>query len=248
MIVPSRFVKDWLLRIGVSGGKIVVVESGLDQQFRTPLGLMIERSSLAMSESDLIVTYAGSPCTIRGSEIFVRAIQLLLATRRTALKCLVLSRRPVGNTCQHLRDEEAYLKRLIIKLGLEDVFRIIPGVLKREEYTAFMQASDIVVLPFKLLQCEIPLSVLEAMSLGKLVVTTRIRTLQEIAGENRALLIAPGDPYALTRAILDVIQNNHAARRIAAAGQKYAYSLPSWETVGDKTLSILRTAANAVQK
>jgi glycosyltransferase involved in cell wall biosynthesis len=118
-------------------------------------------------------------------------------------------------------------------------------MLDRRRLTALIQASDVVVFPFKLLQSEIPLSVLETMSLGKVVVTTRIRTLQEIAGGNRALLIEPGDQHALAEAVLNVLDHNKRAQEIGMAAQRFACSLPSWETVGEKTLSIIRAAADS---
>lgn len=194
IVVPSRFVKDWLLAMGVSQGKISVVQSTVDECFRRQLLPSVDtcKSAQGLDKKDLVVAYMGSPCTIRGSDTLVRSISMVLANRRIDLKCLILSRRPMESTRGHLRSEEEYLVNLVRELGLEDIVEIVSGTLDRQKLMWLIQASDVVVFPFKLLQAEIPISILEAMSLRKVVVTTRIRTLQEIAAGNRALLIEPG--------------------------------------------------------
>jgi glycosyltransferase involved in cell wall biosynthesis len=247
IVVPSHLMREWFLRIGVLSGKVVVIESALDEYFREFAKLAIDKgeNTLGLDKRHLVVTYAGSPCTIRGSDTFVRGVQIVLAKGRVDLRCLILSRRPIDNSCPHLRREEEYLRKLVTKLGLTDVVTMIPGILHRHRLTALIQASDIVVFPFKLLQSEIPLSVLEVMSLGKVVVTTRIRTLQEIAAGNRALLIEPEDHHALAKAVLDVVDHDKRTQEIRMAAQKFACSLPSWEKVGEKTFSIIRAAVQS---
>jgi glycosyltransferase involved in cell wall biosynthesis len=247
IVVPSHLMREWFLRIGVLSRKVVVIESALDEYFREFAKLAIDKgeSTLRLNKRHLVVTYTGSPCTLRGSDTFVRAVRIVLAKRRVDLRCLILSRRPVDNRCPHLQREEEYLSKLVTKLGLTDVFTIIPGMLDRHRLISLIQASDVVVFPFKLLSSEIPLSVLEAMSLGKVVVTTRIRTLQEIAAGNRALLIDPGDQHALAKAVLGVVDHNKRAQEIGTAAQRFACSLPSWETTGKKTFSIIRAAAGS---
>jgi glycosyltransferase involved in cell wall biosynthesis len=247
IVVPSHLMREWFLRIGVLSGKVVVIESALDEYFREFAKLAIDKgeNTLGLNKRHLVVTYAGSPCTIRGSDTFVRGVQIVLAKRSVDLRCLILSRRPIDNSCPHLQREEEHLRKWVTKLGLADVVTIIPGMLDQHRLTALIQASDVVVFPFKLLQSEIPLSVLEAMSLGKVVVTTRIRTLQEIAGGNRALLIEPGDQHALAEAVLCVVDHNKEAQEMTIAAQRFASSLPSWESIGEKTLSIIRAAADS---
>jgi glycosyltransferase involved in cell wall biosynthesis len=249
IVVPSNLMRERFLRIGVLSEKVVVIESGLDEYFREFAKSAIDKGeALGPKKGHLVVTYVGSPCTIRGSDTFVRGVQIILAKRRVDVRCLILSRRPTDNSCPHLQREEEYLSKLVTKLGLAGVVTIIPGMLHRHRLTALIQASDVIVLPFKLLQSEIPLSVLEAMSLGKVVVTTRIGTLQEIAAGNRALLIEPGDQLALAKAVLGVVDHDKRAQEIRMAAQRFACSLPSWETVGEKTFSIIRAAADLGQQ
>ena len=80
------------------------------------------------------------------------------------------------------------------KLNLENSVKIISGELTKSELSRFVEMSDVVALPFKVLQSETPLAVLEAMSRGKVVVTTRIRTLEDIVDEDRGILIDSNQP------------------------------------------------------
>jgi glycosyltransferase involved in cell wall biosynthesis len=146
-----------------------------------------------------------------------------------------------------LRSEEKYLKELIEKLRVENRVILISGNLKKEQLMRFIQVSDVVVLPFKLLQSEIPLSVLEAMSLGKVVVTTKVRTLQEIVGKDRGILIEPNDPIILARAILDIANGEKDLEKIVMSARKFTSSLPSWDTVTDKTISILENSTTNLE-
>lgn len=245
VVVPSRYIRNWLLGIGIAPRKVTVIQSTLDEYYRSASLISTDayKAILGFQKRDFIVTYMGSPCTLRGSDTVIRSIPIILANQKIDLKCLILSRRPMGNIFDHLRSEEEYLRELVDKLKIKKIVKIIPGILKKEELLRFIQVSDVVVLPFKLLQSETPLSVLEAMSLGKVVVTTKIRTLQEIAGENRGVLIESSNPHRLARAILEILNGKKDVEMIIRNAQKFTSSLPSWTAVAHKTTSILEEAA-----
>lgn len=245
IVVPSHYLRNWLLQIGVSPKKVAVLQSTLNENHRskTLISKDAYKADLGFQKEDFIITYMGSPCTLRGSDTVIRSIPIILANRKIDLKCLILSRIFVDDNLDHLQSEEKYLKVLVNKLGIENKVRIISGSLEKEQLMRFIQVSDVVVLPFKLLQSEIPLSVLEAMSLGKVVVTTKVRTLQEIAGENRCVLIESSDPRRLARAILEIANGNKDVEVIIRNAQKFTSFLPSWTAVADKTISILEKAA-----
>jgi glycosyltransferase involved in cell wall biosynthesis len=141
-----------------------------------------------------------------------------------------------------LQGEEKYLEKLIDRLGVKDNVQIVSGLLSREKLVEFVQMSDVIVLPFKLLQSETPLSVLEAMSLGKVVVTTRIRTLGEIVGKDRGVLIEASDSDQLEEAILQIVNGKIDSERIKANAREYVASMPTWTDVTERTISVLENA------
>jgi glycosyltransferase involved in cell wall biosynthesis len=245
IVVPSSYIEKWLLRIGVLPHKLVVIQSAVDEYYR------IDRSSSGTlnkdspkTKKDFVVTYMGSPCTLRGSDVVVQSIRGVLDRRRLALRCFLLSRGSSGNDHDHLRSEEKYLEKLIDRLRLSNNVQIVSGLLTREELVRFIQLSDAIVLPFKLLQSEVPLSVLEVMSLGKVIVTTRIRTLEQIVGKDRGVLIESSDPQQLAEAILQIANGKIDSRKIKANAKEYASSIPSWVDVTERTISVLENAVS----
>lgn len=246
VIVPSQYLENWLLKIGVPPRKVTVIPSALDEYYRNlpMISNGVSRTKLGFHDEDYIVTYMGSPCTLRGVDVVVRSIREILDKQNLALRCFLLSRGSAGNDIDHLKSEEKYLENLIRKLRLDSNVQIVSGLLSREELLQFIETSDVVVLPFKLLQSETPLSVLEVMSLGKVVVTTRIRTLEEIIGKDRGLLIESSEPQQLAEAILKIANGQMNLEKIKANARKFAFSMPSWRDVAERTISVLEEAVS----
>jgi glycosyltransferase involved in cell wall biosynthesis/GT2 family glycosyltransferase len=66
----------------------------------------------------------------------------------------------------------------------------------------------------------LPVTILEALSLGKAIVTARVGGIGEVLTDAQdALIVKPDDPKALASAIQRVIDNPEAARRLGEAGR-----------------------------
>lgn len=245
ILVPSSYMKSWLLKAGVLPHKLVIIESGLEEYYKdTQFCSKMERKIKRGYQGDFVVTYMGSPCTLRGSDVVIRGIREVLDQRNFTLTCFLLSRGSIGTDLDHLRSEEKYLERLIDKLKLKNNVKIVSGLLSREELVRYLQLSNVITLPFKLLQSEIPLSVIEAMSLGKIIVTTRIRTLKQIVGEDRGILIEASDPHQLAEAILRIVDGDLDLATIEANARKFALSIPSWTDAAQRSISVLRSSVD----
>ena len=62
-----------------------------------------------------------------------------------------------------------------------------------------------------------PVALIEALAAGRPVVATRVGGTPDLLGEDRGLLVPPGDPAALAAAILDALRDPEAARAARAA-------------------------------
>ncbi len=83
------------------------------------------------------------------------------------------------------------------ELGIEDVVRFLG---RRDDARAFLAAADVVVNPSDVEG--LPVVVLEAMALGRPIVATAVGGVPDlITDERTGLLIEPGDPEALARAV-----------------------------------------------
>lgn len=66
---------------------------------------------------------------------------------------------------------------------------------------------------------------LEAMALGKCVITSESPATEGLIDSGQAVLVRPGDPYALRDAITHVARDPEYRERVAAAGKAYASAL-----------------------
>jgi phosphatidyl-myo-inositol dimannoside synthase len=240
IIVPSDYIKNWLLGIGVSSKKITIIPSGLDESYKNSKIIVGRSNQSNPNKTSFTVVYFGSPCSLRGPDTLIKSIRAILDQQTLNVTCFILSRRKEKDL--HLIEDERKLISLVQKLNLENNVKIISGELTKSELSRFVESSDVIVLPFKILQSETPLAVLEAMSLGKVVVTTRIRSLEDIVGEDRGILIDSSRPNELAVAILRVLKNQSYRRKIEGNAREFALSTLSWSDVTEKTISVLEKA------
>jgi glycosyltransferase involved in cell wall biosynthesis len=96
---------------------------------------------------------------------------------------------------------------------------------QRADIPALLGAADAVVVP-SIWEGQ-PLIVQEALRAGRPIVASRVGGIPELTGEDAALLIRPGDPYALGAAIATVLGDPSVAESLAAAARARARILPS---------------------
>lgn len=96
---------------------------------------------------------------------------------------------------------------------------------QRDDVPALLAAADVVVVP-SLWEGQ-PLIVQEALRAGKPLVASRAGGIPDLTGEDAALLVPPGDPDALSAAVLSVLADPGLAARLAMAATERAAALPS---------------------
>ena len=165
--------------------------------------------------------------------------------KRQDIKLVIFSRRDLGEYAAadgYLETEEENLTKLVKKLGLGEHVKIIPGMLGELELKQYLYASDVIALPFKLVLSEPPLSILEAMSMGKAIVTTNLGSLSEIVGDDRGILIEPNSAEALAQAVLFLADHPEESALIGKNAQRFVASLPDWEHVALQFAEVLNEA------
>lgn len=239
ILVPSKHLKDSLVKIGVYRSKIKVIPSTIDEDYFSKIKLNNLRKKLDFNPDNFIITYFGSPCTLRGTDTLIHSVPKVLR-RNDKINVLILSRRGSKENLMLTHSlEEVFLKKLAKRLGVARFVRIIPGILNRKELKEFLYVSDVIVLPFKLLFNEVPLSILEAMALGKVVITTDIGPLAEIVAKNRGLTVKPSDANALADAIMYLIDNREESVQLGINAKEFASNLPSWNQIMLQTINLL---------
>jgi glycosyltransferase involved in cell wall biosynthesis len=96
---------------------------------------------------------------------------------------------------------------------------------QRADIPALLGAADAVVVP-SIWEGQ-PLIVQEALQAGRPIIASRVGGIAELTGEDAALLIRRGEPYALGSAIATVLGDPSVAESLAAAARARARMLPS---------------------
>jgi len=249
IIAPSPSIGKWLANIGVQGGKVVVVPSTLDLDLlhRAKEELEFDESSrdmkneLGLSADSFLITYFGSPCTLRGTDTLVQSIPRILKIH-DAVRLLILSRGAVDEDyfLSHAPEED-YLRRLAAKLKVTDQVRIVGGTLSRQRLLQFISASDVIALPFKMVFSQPPISILEAMSLGKVVIATNANGLSDIVTKDRGILVNPGDANAVAKAVCDLIEDPKWRVLLQSSARSFVSNLPSWDHITRYMIDLLST-------
>jgi glycosyltransferase involved in cell wall biosynthesis len=128
--------------------------------------------------------------------------------------------------------EEAARVRSILHHGGVLADCLLPGIVAREEVPGYLAAADVVVSPHADLRNFIgsPIKIFEYMASGTPIVASRLAQLSEIlTDEETALLVAPGDPVALSSALERLMVDPDLGRRLGAAAQQEARASHSWD-------------------
>jgi len=107
--------------------------------------------------------------------------------------------------------QRSVLKRMIKRLGLQDVVEL-PGILSHEEIAEAFARADVFVLPTR--QEAFGLAALEARVSGLPVIGMRMSGLQHFIEPGTEGLLAPGD-HELFRDVLCLVKNKDLRERIA---------------------------------
>jgi phosphatidylinositol alpha-1,6-mannosyltransferase len=233
VIVISQTVRQRLRAKGISDQKLEVIPPGLDP--RASIDRLTTTS--AYTENTLAALYLGSPQLYRGPDVAIRAVARLRDIG-VPINLTILSRRSKGQ----FESDEQKLHRLIEGLGLWKQVNIISGFLPAIEVQRHLCQADMVVLPFKLIPSEMPLTVIEGMRQGIPIITSSLESMVDLLGEGRGLTVPPNRPDDLAEAILALINSSARREAIGQSAQRHVESWPTWEDTGRNVEFILQQA------
>jgi glycosyltransferase involved in cell wall biosynthesis len=235
--VPSNAVKSSLCKFGVRPQKIHVAPLAfqssskiLDRSSNT----FEARRSLNLPKEDFIITYLGSPNTIRGTDTLLQSARYLKKDN-VHFCMLILSRHDFEEDDSF----ESYLQKLIRAYELGHFVKIVSGTLSKRVVDDYIEASNLLVFPFKIVQSEPPLSVLEALGLGKPVIVTNKCGLPELVTPDTGFLVKPNDPHGLANTIYLCTQNPDMLAKMGERAKICTSVLPSYEVLGRWTQDLL---------
>jgi len=212
VIAPSHYVADDLLTrpgIRVPQERLCVIENGVDVDHEERLVRYANGggSSARWGTGSPRISVVANFFPIKGHEFLIRAVPAVLAAHPQAR--FVLAGEGESRTAM---------------IGLADRLGVgasvtFPGEIA--DALELMRASDLVVIPS--ISEGLPISLVEAMALGRSVVTTGVGGIPEVVEDGvSARVVPPRDPAALAAAMLELLGDDVLARQLGAQAQRVA--------------------------
>jgi glycosyltransferase involved in cell wall biosynthesis len=202
----SGEIKDELLQKGIAEGKVHVVHNGIDvDDFSNASERRTLRGRWRVSGQDVLAAIIGRLAPEKGHEVLFQAVKEAVG-KYPGLKCLVVGDGPL----------KSKLEGQAAELGLTGHI-IFTGI--RKDMPDVYAACDILVNSSFIEG--LPMTILEAMASKLSVIATSVGAVPQVIrdGQN-GILLKPGDPAALCRAITDLARNADKRQELAARAYK----------------------------
>lgn len=170
----------------------------------------------------------------KGYHVLLQAARLLHADHalRNSFRVTIIGDGP----------ERTALERQVAELGLRDVASL-PG--PREDFPRFLDDADIFCLP-SIAAEDMPYSLIEAMFLGKPIVSTEVSGIPELLGHGRYGVVVPAnDAAALARALRTLMESVEERRVLGDAARQRALEAHSPAACVQAYIGIIDAAVKA---
>lgn len=204
---------------GVAAEKIQIVPNGIDTA--------AFRSLTPVRERHFTIGFAGSLKPWHGIDVLLEGFRLALAVE-PGLRLEIVGAGPLAD--------------LVATCRLPPKQLVYHGQLTHEATISAMVRWDVGVAPFAPLEDFYfsPLKVGEYMAAGACTVASDFPPIRDLLGRGeRGVLVEPGNPAALARAIVELAQSRERAAAIGQRARAYALSTLGWSHNARRTLSAL---------
>ena len=184
------------------------------------------------SQSKNRILFAGAIRPVKGVDILLRAMRLLVSRGRSETLAII------GESYyQSYQIEYARIRQMVADLGLQARVEFLGGK-TQAELARYMQQSSVVVLPSR--KESLGMVLVESLACGTPVVATRSGGPEDIVNEKVGVLVPPEDPEALADAIQRVLQRPEDFDR--ADLRTYALAKFSWNRISKQYLELYQEA------
>jgi glycosyltransferase involved in cell wall biosynthesis len=184
----------------------VYLPNGIDPARLKPVrDPSLVRWDLKLSRRAPVIAMIGRLAPVKGADLFLWAAHRMLRAR-PELRFLVIGEGP----------ERGALEALARELGLEGGVRFLGH---RDDLPDLLQIVDVVLMPSR--HEGMPLSLLEALALGKPVVAAAVGGIPEVLrDQEQGVLVPPENPLLLADAALALLAQPARARELGAQARQ----------------------------
>jgi phosphatidyl-myo-inositol dimannoside synthase len=221
LVVECEHTRARLVGCGTMPDRVHVIRPAIDPLWlRTQLSTDERRAvrcELGYRDDDLVVGTFGPVAPLRGLPDLLAALALARG-RCPRLRLLAFCRRRPGER----RTASRALARQMVRLGAGEWAQVVGGWTPPAVLARRLAACDLVALPFRLVPSDVPLSVLEAMALGRPVIVTSTGCLPELVPRGTGLVVPPAQASALAEAVLALARGEGLRASLGAAARRHA--------------------------
>ena len=227
IVAPSKELQKLLVRKGVNEDKVINIPNAFNCDLTKLVGdsnpLRVE---LGLAPDIKIVGMVGRLVPVKNFEMFLRAAKIVINSGAN-VKFLLVGDGP----------QRPVLERLVQWLGIDEHISFLGF---RADVFAVVSMLDVFVLCSK--WETFPISLIEAMALGKPVIATDVGGVKEIItkGEN-GLLVPVDDHVALASAIIHLLTQKESSKKMGRLARHRATTEFGLEIMCDSLLSLYKT-------
>ncbi|GAM10721.1 mannosylfructose-phosphate synthase [Geobacter sp. OR-1] len=225
-----------LIANGALPAKICLAPPGHEQSndMIAPAAVAEMRCKYTLPHDKNILMYLGSLYRIRGVDFLLESYAVA-CQRSNDTVLLVLAR-----TDNH--EETTALSRRVEELRIADRTIIVPGLLPKKSVHEYLMAADAIVIPFILVPSDMPIGALEAMALGKPVITTNVDGMPEMV-RNRGIVVRPGDKEGLASAMNSICRHEEHYAGLQKNCLQYMSDYPTWDMITERFAGVVGSDA-----
>lgn len=205
----------------ISDEKFSIIPNGINTELFYPM------PEIKRQKNRIIVTNSADT-PLKGLDYLLISIAEIAKTQKVRL--IVIGTPKKNGRIVHL------IKKL--KIGK---FVTFTGRISDDEFVKQYAKATVAVIPSVYEGFGLPAG--EAMACGVPVISTTGGALPEVVGD-AGILIPPGDPPALTRAITKILNNPELAEMYSKAGYKRVQNHLTWKAAAQKTVDAYRKVIN----
>ncbi|WAH37523.1 glycosyltransferase family 4 protein [Alicyclobacillus dauci] len=205
ILVPSCWLKQQLIKIGVDSSKIHVYPYGVSKEpFEKRSDGQLDRIE---SSSNKVILCLGRLVDIKGHRYLIKALKLI-QDERDDFVCWIAGDGPLLKELQKMAND----------CGVRDRISFLG---KRKDVPSLLKASDLVVLPS--LHDTFPLALLEGQLAGRPVIGTNVGGIPEIIEHgNNGFLVSPRDSQSLAHTITLLLRDDVLRQSLGRQAEKWA--------------------------
>jgi glycosyltransferase involved in cell wall biosynthesis len=220
LVLECEHTRARLVALGVAKQHTQVVKPSIDplwfQAHLDPDGRRAVRRTMGFGDDDIVVGTLGPAEPLRGLPDLLSA----LARARAEWPCLRLLA-----FCRQQGSDRAGCRVSASTYSAasdEEWARFVSGWTEPNRLACSLAACDMIVLPFRLVPSDVPLSPLETMALGKPLIVTDVGCLPELVPRGTGVVVPPAAPRALAEAIQLLARSNGLREHLGKAARAHA--------------------------